>query len=69
MIDPEAYRLVVRMQLRDLQGSHTSSQFTDLTPQTLRIAKEVDKNPPLKANLLRVMFNNLQAHQKFARAT
>lgn len=46
-------------ELRNLQSSDSSSQFPNLAPQTLRIAKEINKHPPLEPNSLRMMFNNL----------
>lgn len=48
-------------ELRNLQSSDSGSQFPNLAPQTLRIAKEINEYPPLKCNFLRMVFYNLGA--------
>jgi hypothetical protein len=52
----EMYKL---NELRNLQSSNSSSQFPYLASQTLRIAEEINKHPPLKPDFLRMMFYNL----------
>ena len=42
-----------------MQSSDSGSQFPNLAPQTLRIAKEINEHPPLEPNSLRMMFYNL----------
>lgn len=48
-------------ELRNLQSPNSSSQFPYLASQTLRIAEEINKHPPLKPDFLRMMFYNLRA--------
>lgn len=45
--------------LGNLQGSDPCSEFPNLAPQPLWIAKEVHKDSPLKSNFLWMMLHNL----------
>lgn len=42
-----------------MHSSYSRSQFSNLVPQTFRIAEEINKNPPLKPHFLWMMFYNL----------